>query len=262
MDEYYKDSNNPELFEIIKEIITREQIGESGIITVKYGLIGTKLLLEKIAKLGIIKLTEDFKYSANGFIFLPKGLLAWVKKDYLNELKNDEINEKITKKELKAISDFLETRFYKEYFLSKIYFRAQRYEMLSDLKEITNDLLVDVNLTKIGCKKPEYLLFSKASKIAKKTMLYSHQRCIQNNVEGHFSITKKQQLFLDKMNEFLKDTDMVPFEVIVEELMKSKITQKEVFEIAESLEEKGELFKPRHNYYKTTSIKVKKWLEG
>ena len=256
MSDWVEDRYDKELFSVLKEIVFCERIGEHVCINTKYGMSGTDVLLKKLDKFGIIKITDEINYGSSDWEFLPNGLLKWVVKDYLKEI----VKESTTKKELDVVKVFFKTLFFKKYFFQKIYFSIEKFENLEELKSIINDLLCDGREVKKKITDKEYYLWLKASKIARKRTSYSHQRAIQFEIESYFTMSKGEKDFMEEMNKIMIGVDMVGADFLFDLLKEKGYTKNDFKKTAEALEEKGLIFKPRFDYYKPTGDKIEKWL--
>ena len=253
-----------ELLAVIQEIISAEQIGgKIGADTTKFGCAGTIALFEKLEKLKIIRINEKYNDFPIDYTFLPNGLLKLVKNDYLKDYSGNFSNKKFTKSESQILNNFFETLFFKNYFFRKIYCNIENYSSLNDLTSSINDLLVDGNELKQKINDIEYPIFVKASKIAKKRRIYSHQRAIQQELGSYFTpLTDKEKIFLQILGPPIDDIDGVGIDFINDLMSKEGFTKKQVLKIAESLESKGMIFKPRLGYYKLVGSKIKKWINN
>ncbi|MFA6420517.1 MAG: hypothetical protein WCW13_06970, partial [archaeon] len=162
------------------------------------------------------------------------------------------------------VGGFLETNMFKKYLLEIIYSNKDDYAWFNDLNKIPRDLLVDLKpIAKVPVEHlEEFEKLINASGLMKKNFAWSNQISIQSSVEDYYFKNSEQENLLEAINTAMKTgIDMIPYEIVID-LGKDLGFDKEKCEsIIEGLERKGELFKPRKNFYKTISHAPSGWFE-
>jgi hypothetical protein len=70
-------------------------------------------------------------------------------------------------------------------------------------------------------------------------------------------LKKAKRFFLELLNDLKDDFKEIEIEFINKELANDDFNEKQVLEIASSLEAKGEIFKPKIGYYRLTKGAIK-----
>jgi hypothetical protein len=255
-----------ELFTVIKHMIMSLRVYEKPDTNTLawntgFGLNGVETILNKLNKLGVIKIIEEDKFCVREFDFKLDYLIDLMKTDQLNGIKEILTRDKIPHKEIqefiKTHNNFLDSHFFKDYFYSEMMDCAEKYRHLNELSLIPFDLLIDtVKLDPLlVIKKSEYKIFTKMSDLIKKHAKWSTQKRLQSRFKHYFYRSKKETIILDFLTKKCRECDMIPENYLVAAMKKKNLTKKEILKTINSLENQGEIFKPRHKFYRTTTKK-------
>ncbi|MFA6064921.1 MAG: hypothetical protein WCW44_01945 [archaeon] len=269
---WLSDEDNPELLSVIKELIRAERDRSISILSVRFGVAGTIVLLDKLEKIGIIKRDKEYFLTecASPTDLLPQGLLDFVANSYLSKIiehkKLSAVSKVDYEKTIAAVKEFLKTNLFKSYFFNEVYANIDEYHTLSSLTNIFQDLLMETYLVN---KKPiknetEFTIFLEASILIRQHFPFGKNADIQQKITDYFFMNPdmEEAQLIKVINEVLETgVDMVSIDEIVKKMSMLEINSKKTLSLIDKLEFQGKAYKPHKGYLKLTRILPKRWFE-
>jgi len=262
---------NPELMQVVCAIVSAER--EEGEIKLeRFGVAGTIGLLEELDKLGILKgRDKHFPEGVTARHFSAKSLLDWTVNEYLTSFVDSHgayplsVSDKEHVETIKAVKAFLSTEFFKNYFYGRVFRRIEHFYCLDNLTDILQDLFMEANLSKTPVQNnKEYHLLLNASKKIKKNYPYGHQAEIQGEIDSYFyrNPNSDEKKLIDLIqSELDQGLDMIPIKEIIIKMHEKGFTKQKTLNTLKKLEENGDGFYPRKEYFKLIKQIPKRWFK-
>lgn len=261
---------NPELMNVIKEIITSERLKRSVFLSKSFGVAGSIALLKELDSVGILKgRDEDFPECATFEHFNAQGLLDYVTKIYLHELEQEKIAfnvpQKVYEETITLVKKFVKTSFFKRHFYKEIHYRIDQYPILANLTEIIQRLLTEFDLTQKPIQNnQEYKIFVEASKKIKKNFLFGRHYMIQNEINDYFFV--KQEEGEKELIKLLKEEkedglDISLITRLITKMSKKNYSKSQALSLINKLFKKGIIFNPRPGYVEIVNSTPERWFK-